>query len=198
MWAITPSTIVTKLMSTPTCHRATSSCPLNPKITLWALFKFSSFYKLLKLPIIFSVRMWNSIFGTGLTIMIVASTSQAIMLTTNRTSIIVNLFFSSENRCTSWSRTPRDMLVIGLNIVVKTKFIISLSWLAITALVNNIHWNVRSTASWTFNLNFLFPEAGFDVLSSAVPMEWMTAFKSFQIEIFYWFQTNITLLFFIL
>ena len=154
MWTITPSTIVTKLMSTPTCHRATSSCPLNPEITFWTLLKFSSFYELLKFPIIFPIRMWNSIFSTGLAIMIVTSTSQTIMLMTNRTSVIRNLFFSGKNRCASWSRTPRDMLVIGLNIVVKTKFIISLSWLAITALVNDIYRNVRSTSSWTFNLNF--------------------------------------------
>ena len=186
MWAITSSTIITKFMSTPTCHRATPCCSFHPEIAPWTLLEFGSFHKLFKLFIIFSIRVCNSILCTCLAIMVVAPTSQTIMFPTNRASVICNLFFSSENCCAAWSRAPWNMLIICLNVVIKTKFIIFLSRLAITALVNNIDWNMRPTTSWTFDLNFLFPQTSFNVFGNAMPMEWVAAFKSFQIKIFYW------------
>ena len=89
MGAITPSAIIAKLVTASTAHCAAAFGPFHPEFTFRALFIFGSLDKLLELLVIFSIRVVDSILSTALTIMIVASTFQAVVFLAGWASVII-------------------------------------------------------------------------------------------------------------
>ena len=80
MRTITSSTIITELMTTSAAHCATSFGSRYPKFAFRTLFVFCTLYEFFKFFIIFSVGIIDSILCAALSIMIIASTFQAIMV----------------------------------------------------------------------------------------------------------------------
>ena len=122
MWTSCTSTNVTKFLSTFTSHSWASIISLDPIITLRTLLKFGSFDKFNEILVIFIESIVDFVLGTSHSLMINASTFQAVVFLTSWTSIVIKPFLKLKNSCTSCSWTPSSWAIFFYKFI-KTKFL---------------------------------------------------------------------------
>lgn len=100
------STIVTELHSTATGHGRAPSNPFNPEFAFWTLFELGASDKIHELLVVLAHCVGDSILGTGLAVMVVASTFQAVMFPADYASVVVEHFVEFEDCRTPRGRAP--------------------------------------------------------------------------------------------
>ncbi len=126
-----PSTIITKLLSTPTGHCGTSSIPLHPVLALRTLLKLSPLCELYEGFIIFVETVIDTVLLTWHPHVVIAAASQTIVLFTGRTTVVIQYLVELKDGLTSCGRTPWSTGIILLDKLIEGEFLVFLSQLAV-------------------------------------------------------------------
>lgn len=110
---------ISKFNSSSACHLYTSGWLFYPKRALWTLLKLFTLCQVVELPV-FLLSVGRHVLFTRHTIMVLASTSKAVVNVTYLTKQLITLRL--ENKGTVWRWTAR-YIGIFLNIGIKCKFI---------------------------------------------------------------------------
>jgi hypothetical protein len=106
MLASVSPTIITEDSTTAAAHRIATHCPLDPKLAFRALLELGSNHKLVEFFIILSIAVRNSILCATHPIMILAPTIETVMLSADRTTVIIENSIMTENCCTPGCWAP--------------------------------------------------------------------------------------------
>lgn len=117
------SAIVAKLLTTSACHSRTARIPLHPVLAFGTLLELGSLREFDEGFIIFVETIIDTVFLAGHSYVVVASTSQAVMLLAGRTSVVIQGLIELEDGLTACSGTPGGTCVILLYELVKGEFL---------------------------------------------------------------------------
>lgn len=114
------------------------------------------------------------------------------MFSADRTSIIIENSIMTEYGCASSSGTPRSVCLIPLHEDIEGKFVIFLLKLPIDKLIDVDHWQISSTPSWAWDVNFLLIHKCFNVATDTSFMKNMTTGECSYFRKWNFFFTNFT------
>lgn len=117
-----PSTDITKLLSTFTSHSRTSLNPFHPVVAFGTLLVFSSSDKFDKIFISLVESIIDLVLRTSHTLVINAFALQAVVFTASWASVVVKVLFDLKHSCTACGWTP-SCWPIFFHKFVKTEFL---------------------------------------------------------------------------
>ena len=154
-------TDIAKLILAPTSHMIASFIFLHPKFAARTLLVFGPFHKDHKLPIRlikmgYLLKLFTRQIG-----MHKASTFEAIMTFTGRTTIVCQIFIEGKNSFAAWSRTPCCIQHVFIHIILENKLLIFLSQFFAQEFFDFIIFNLsltifRRTKYWKILINNFF------------------------------------------
>jgi hypothetical protein len=139
MWTITTSTIITKFMTTTTCHSTATCCSFNPIVTSRTLFEFCPSNEIFELFIVLTVTVIYPVLCTGHSMMIVASACKTVVLVTNWTTIVIKCTLITKNCSAARSWTPGCILLVLLDEHIQAELFVLFLGFAVHALVYQIN-----------------------------------------------------------
>lgn len=125
------STIVAKLLTTPTRHGRTARIPFHPMLALGALFELGTLCEFDEGFIVLVEAIIDTVLLAGHACVVVASTSQTVVLLAGRTPIVVKSLIELEDSLAACSGTPGGARIIFLDVLVEGEILEFLSELSI-------------------------------------------------------------------
>jgi hypothetical protein len=158
---------------------------LHPKVAMWTLLKLSTFNELLEILIIFAVGFVDSILCTSHFLVIIATTTETVVLLARRAHIFSYSLLKLKDCRASAGRTPWGVFTVSLHIIIERKLVKLLKKIFFQILLYVIDCNaVFALLHRTSHFEIVIQNTTLYILEDALFVENVPTGKSSEIRVF--------------